>query len=68
MEALINSMDNADESKITTSCVSKLSNSGTLLTFSALGLAHEYYIHLSRVNQRFPRCFLYGKFNSLRRI
>ena len=53
-EALINSMNNAYESKITTSCVSKLSNSGAITCVAALGLAHESHIHLSRVNQRFP--------------
>jgi len=54
-EALINSMNNAYESKITNSCVSKLSNSGAITYVCRLGFGNfESHIHLSRVNQGFP--------------
>jgi len=55
-EMLINLMNNAYESKITTSCVSKLSNSGAITYVFRLGIGYfESHIHLSRAHERFPK-------------
>ncbi len=55
-EVLINAMNGAYASKITNTCVGKLSNSGAIAYIYRLGVGNfEPHIHSSRVNQHFPR-------------